>query len=139
MRLIECNCNNHADSCTYNEYVYQANLDKGIIGSGGVCNNCTHNTEGRQCDSCIIMYYQDPELPLNATEICKKCDCEPAGTTDDGLCDPRTDPDEDMVAGRCHCKKFTDGPRCDQCLNGYWNFTAENPDGCQGNLHFRRA
>ena len=78
------------------------------------------------------MYYQDPELPLNATEICKKCDCEPAGTTDEGLCDPRTDPVEDMVAGKCHCKKFTDGPRCDQCTNGYWNFTAENPDGCQG-------
>ena len=37
-----------------------------------------------------------------------------------------------MVAGKCHCKKFTDGPRCDQCTNGYWNFTAENPDGCQG-------
>ena len=128
----ECNCNDHADSCVYSEFVFQANLDKGVIGSGGVCENCTHNTEGRQCETCQVTYYQDPELELNDPAICKKCDCEPDGTTDGGLCDPRTDELEDMVAGKCHCKKFTGGDRCDQCLNGYWNFTAENEDGCQG-------
>ena len=83
------------------------------------------------------MYYQDPELPLNATDICKKCDCEPDGVIrgDDGepvVCDPKTQAEDGMVAGKCHCKKFTDGPRCDKCANGYWNFTAENEEGCQG-------
>ena len=37
-----------------------------------------------------------------------------------------------MIAGQCHCKTYVDGQRCDRCKNGYWNFTAENPDGCQG-------
>ena len=130
--MLGCNCNGHADSCHYDERIYQSNLDNGVQGSGGVCDSCQHNTEGTQCDSCIITYYQDPNLPLNDTNICQKCDCEPDGTTDGGECDPRTDELEGLVAGKCHCKKFTDGPRCDQCKNGYWNRTAENEDGCQG-------
>jgi laminin beta 1 len=60
------------------------------------------------------------------------CDCEPKGTTDDGFCDMKTDEEEGTVAGQCHCKKFVGSVRCDRCLNGFWNFTTENPDGCQG-------
>jgi laminin beta 1 len=42
------------------------------------------------------------------------------------------DEEEELVAGQCHCKLHVDGARCDRCQNGYWNFTLENPDGCQG-------
>ena len=128
----ECNCNGHAESCHYDENMYNARMDKGIQGSGGVCDLCQHNTEGPQCESCLQWFYQDPTLQLNDTEICKPCDCEPDGTTNEGLCDQTTDEEEGLVAGKCHCKTFTDGPRCAECKNGYWNFTAENPDGCQG-------
>ena len=61
-----------------------------------------------------------------------ECDCEPDGTVDEGICDSRTDEEEETVAGMCHCKENIDGPRCDKCINGYWNFTAENELGCQG-------
>ena len=63
------------------------------------------------------------------------CDCEPDGTVDDGLCDARTDAEEGMEAGQCHCKNYVGGQRCDRCLNGFWNFTRENPNGCQGELY----
>ena len=53
------------------------------------------------------------------------------GTTDDGDCDERTSEVEGTVAGQCHCKTFVSGIRCDHCTPGYWNFTTENPDGCQ--------
>ena len=63
-----------------------------------------------------------------------ECDCDPDGTIDEGECDGYTDETEGMIAGQCHCKTHVDGQRCDRCQNGYWNFTAENPDGCQGKL-----
>ena len=53
------------------------------------------------------------------------------GTVDDGMCDERTSEMAETVAGQCHCKTFVSGPRCDHCTPGYWNFTVENPDGCQ--------
>ena len=42
-----------------------------------------------------------------------------------------------MVAGQCHCKLYVDGARCDRCKNGYWNFTTENTEGCQGSLNLQ--
>ena len=110
----------------YSEFFNQANVGKGVLASGGICKNCRDNTEGRQCESCQDMYYQDPELPLNHKNICKKCNCDPDGTIDGGLCDPITDELENMIAGKCHCKNFTGGDRCDRCLDGYLNFTKEN-------------
>ena len=69
---------------------------------------------------------------MNIMCVFPACDCEPEGTVDDGLCDGRTDEEEGTVAGQCHCKTYVGGQRCDRCLNGFWNFTLENPDGCQG-------
>ena len=74
--------------------------------------------------------------------LCAACDCDPNGTETDmdtdlpRVCDKMTDPAEDppMVSGQCHCKTNVGGDRCDMCRNGYWNFTLENPDGCQGTI-----
>ncbi len=60
-----------------------------------------------------------------------ECDCEPDGTIDDGICDTKTDEEEGTISGQCHCKTHVGGPRCDRCINGYWNFTRDNVDGCQ--------
>jgi hypothetical protein len=66
--ISECDCNDHATTCYFNPSVYAAT---GSV-SGGVCDNCTHNTEGRQCEFCKVGFYQDPALPLNHPEICKR-------------------------------------------------------------------
>eukprot|EP00094_Tigriopus_californicus_P009037 TCALIF_08711-PA protein Name:"Similar to LanB1 Laminin subunit beta-1 (Drosophila melanogaster)" AED:0.08 eAED:0.08 QI:0/0.86/0.81/1/0.86/0.87/16/623/1807 len=123
----KCNCNDHASSCYFNQYVYAAT---GNV-SGGVCNNCSHNTDGIHCEYCKEGFFQVPELELNDPNICEQCDCEPDGTIDGGLCDGRTDPEEGLLAGQCHCKTNVGGERCDRCMNGFWNFTLDNPDGCQ--------
>jgi laminin beta 1 len=62
------------------------------------------------------------------------CDCDDRGSLDDGICDSRTDLANDFISGRCHCKKNVDGRRCDKCMNGFWNFNKENPEGCQRKL-----
>ena len=64
--------------------------------------------------------------------IFSECDCDIDGTTDEGECDQYNDEEEGLIAGQCHCKTNVDGQRCDRCKNGFWNFTMENWDGCQG-------
>ncbi|MCL4130269.1 UNVERIFIED_CONTAM: hypothetical protein GTU68_032792, partial [Idotea baltica] len=50
-----CECHNHALRCHFDHNVYEAT---GRI-SGGVCDECLHNTVGRNCESCIDYYFQD--------------------------------------------------------------------------------
>lgn len=121
-----CTCNNHATSCHFDYAVY--NLTGKV--SGGVCDDCQHNTMGRNCEQCKPYYYRDPNIDIQSPDVCKQCDCDPTGAVDDGLCDPVTDLATSQEAGRCHCKTNVGGPRCDACKDGYWNFDVNNPEGC---------
>ena len=60
------------------------------------------------------------------------CDCDPAGSLYDGECEPRNDAELGTVAGRCLCKTYVTGRRCDSCVEGYWNLQDDNPNGCDG-------
>lgn len=122
-----CTCNNHATSCHFDYAVY--NLTGKI--SGGVCDECQHNTMGSNCEQCKPFFYRDPNLDIQSPDICKPCDCEPTGSIDEGLCDPLNDYATNQEAGRCHCKTNVGGPRCDACKDGYWNFDTNNPEGCE--------
>ena len=59
------------------------------------------------------------------------CNCDPVGAEHGGECQGRTDPAHDLVAGRCICKRYVVGDRCDTCQDGYWNMKSGNPDGCE--------
>lgn len=122
-----CTCNNHATSCHFDPAVYNKT---GKI-SGGVCDDCEHNTIGVNCERCKPYFYKDPNLDIQSPDVCKPCDCDPQGTTDNGICDDETDVSNNKTAGSCHCKTNVDGPRCDICKDGYWNFDPEDPDGCE--------
>lgn len=61
------------------------------------------------------------------------CGCNLAGVTNDGECSQ--DPGVGVEAGDCLCKNMTTGRRCDQCVLGYFNLSADNPEGCQGETH----
>lgn len=121
----ECNCNNHATSCHFDQAVYE---HSGRI-SGGVCDNCEHNTQGQHCEQCIPFFYRDPNEDIQSPYACKPCDCDPLGSLDEGICDSTSDGESE--AGACHCKVNVKGRRCDICKEGFWNLTSENPDGCE--------
>ncbi|KAL5014853.1 hypothetical protein ScPMuIL_009123 [Solemya velum] len=123
----KCNCNNHATKCHFDPAIYVAS---GKL-SGGVCDDCQHNTMGKNCQECLPFFYQDPNRDIRDSEICQHCDCDPAGSMMNGECDSRTDPRYGLEAGRCHCKEHVEGRRCDTCVNGYWNLREGNELGCE--------
>ncbi|XP_078051747.1 laminin subunit beta-1 isoform X1 [Augochlora pura] len=122
-----CNCNNHTNSCHFDETVYERS---GRV-SGGVCDNCQHNTAGQNCEQCKPFFYHDPSKDISHPQACVPCDCDLDGSLDDGICDSYTDLLAGEEPGRCHCKTNVEGRRCDRCKNGFWDFDPANPEGCK--------
>ncbi|XP_053890049.1 laminin subunit beta-2 [Malaclemys terrapin pileata] len=122
-----CNCNQHSRRCHFDMAVYLATGNT----SGGVCDDCQHNTMGRSCQLCKPFYYRDPSRDLRDPGACRACDCDPVGALDGGICDAHDDPALGLLAGQCRCKEHTRGPRCDQCQPGFFGLSGDNPQGCQ--------
>ena len=66
--LAECKCNGHSTRCHFDAAVYEAT---GRV-SGGVCDECLHNTQGKNCEECKSRYYRDPNLPVEHPAGCKR-------------------------------------------------------------------
>uniref|UniRef100_A0A670Z4W1 Laminin subunit beta-1 n=1 Tax=Pseudonaja textilis TaxID=8673 RepID=A0A670Z4W1_PSETE len=123
----KCSCNQHSHQCHFDMAVY---LATGNV-SGGVCDQCQHNTMGHHCQFCKPFYYKDPTKDIRDPGMCRACDCDPDGTLDGGVCDTHDDPMLGLIAGQCRCKAHVEGARCDKCKSGFFGLSAENPQGCQ--------
>ncbi|KAG7161272.1 Multiple epidermal growth factor-like domains protein 8-like [Homarus americanus] len=102
-------CNTHASSCVPQELVPKFNItshwdtEKDIINelkvtqgarTDAVCIDCTNNTTGSKCDSCLPGYFRGME---DMRYPCRPCQCNGHGTT----CDPVWGTD-------CNCGNNTD-------------------------------
>ncbi|KAM4721279.1 laminin subunit beta-2 isoform 2-T2 [Rhinophrynus dorsalis] len=123
----KCNCNNHSRKCHFDMAVY---LSTGNV-SGGVCDDCLHNTMGRNCELCKPFFYKDPSKDIRDSAVCKACDCDPDGSLDGGLCDSQDNSALGLIAGLCRCKDHVEGPRCDRCKAGFFGLSASNFQGCK--------
>ncbi|NWW55320.1 LAMB3 protein, partial [Pedionomus torquatus] len=114
-----CNCNGHSSSCHFDPELYRASGGA----SGGVCDNCQHNTEGNHCERCKTNYFRNQRHDLAHPEACLPCECDPDGTVPGSICDPLT--------GRCVCKENVQGDRCHLCKPGFTQLADANPMGCR--------
>ncbi|XP_070813494.1 usherin [Pituophis catenifer annectens] len=117
-----CQCFSHAVSCHYNRTIdYFPN--EYYRGGGGICDNCQHNTSGRNCELCNDFFYRHIDADLSALDVCKPCECYSAGTKNGShFCN--------KIGGKCNCKRHVSGRQCNQCQEGFYNLQEFNPDGC---------
>ncbi|KAI5194349.1 Laminin Subunit Beta-4 [Manis pentadactyla] len=122
-----CSCNGHSDLCHFDMTAY---LRSGGL-SGGVCDDCQHNTEGQHCDRCRPLFYRDPLQAISDPYACIPCECDPDGTISGGICVSQSDSALESVAGQCLCKENVEGAKCDQCKPNHYGLSATDPVGCQ--------
>ncbi|MGH0179179.1 UNVERIFIED_CONTAM: hypothetical protein FKN15_017213 [Acipenser sinensis] len=113
----KCDCNNHSDRCHFDPAVFEGS--GGV--SGGVCDDCKHQTAGQHCERCRPRYYRNPLRDISQPDACLRCDCSSEGS--EGLCE--------QSGGRCICKAHVEGPRCDRCRAGFYGLSAADPQGCK--------
>ncbi|TMS13118.1 Usherin [Larimichthys crocea] len=122
MNCRSCQCHGHALSCHYDVRA-DDQPDEHYRGGGGVCDNCMHNTTGRNCELCMSGFFRLEESDPTLLDVCQPCNCHIAGTINGSMTCAQ-------AGGQCQCKVAVTGRRCADCSPGWYGLKASNPNGC---------
>uniref|UniRef100_A0A8C4RZG4 Laminin subunit alpha-1 n=2 Tax=Erpetoichthys calabaricus TaxID=27687 RepID=A0A8C4RZG4_ERPCA len=120
----KCNCHNKTEDCYFDQSVADRNMSRNIFDQyegGGVCINCTQNTAGINCETCIDGFYRAHKVSPYEMNPCAPCNCDPYGA-EQSVCirdDAEADLHVGLLPGQCQCKEGYDGVKCDRCSFGY--------------------
>ncbi|KAJ8797402.1 hypothetical protein J1605_017630 [Eschrichtius robustus] len=130
-----CNCHGKAEECYYDENVARRNLSLNIHGKyigGGVCINCTRNTAGINCETCIDGFFRPKGISPNYPRPCQPCHCDPVGSLNEVCVKDEKRAQRGLAPGSCHCKPGFRGVSCDRCARGYTGYPDCKPCNCSG-------
>ncbi|EGW09988.1 Laminin subunit alpha-2 [Cricetulus griseus] len=130
-----CNCHGKAEECYYDENVARRNLSLNIHGKyigGGVCINCTQNTAGINCETCIDGFFRPKGVSPNYPRPCQPCHCDPVGSLSEVCVKDEKYARRGLKPGSCHCKTGFGGLNCDHCVRGYSGYPDCQPCNCSG-------
>lgn len=130
-----CNCHGKAEECYYDETVASRNLSLNIHGKyigGGVCINCTHNTAGINCETCVDGFFRPKGVSPNYPRPCQPCHCDPTGSLSEVCVKDEKYAQRGLKPGSCHCKTGFGGVNCDRCVRGYHGYPDCQPCNCSG-------
>ncbi|XP_076827529.1 laminin subunit alpha-1 isoform X2 [Brachyhypopomus gauderio] len=123
----KCNCHSKAEDCYYNQTIAELRLSmntRGQFVGGGVCINCTQNTAGVNCETCVDGYYRPHKVSPYAAEPCVECNCDTRGSLSHACVRDHNhaNPVKGLLPGQCICKEGFAGDKCDRCAFGYRDF-----------------
>ncbi|XP_042334503.1 netrin-G2 isoform X1 [Sceloporus undulatus] len=95
----DCECYGHSNRCSFIDFL---NLV--------TCISCKHNTRGQHCQHCRLGYYRNSSAELDDENVCLDCNCNRIGSVANRC----------NETGYCDCKDFVTGPKCDECMSGYY-------------------
>ncbi|XP_054414121.2 laminin subunit alpha-2 isoform X3 [Pongo abelii] len=130
-----CNCHGKAEECYYDENVARRNLSLNIHGKyigGGVCINCTQNTAGINCETCIDGFFRPKGVSPNYPRPCQPCHCDPIGSLNEVCVKDEKHARRGLAPGSCHCRTGFGGVSCDRCARGYTGYPDCKACNCSG-------
>ncbi|XP_074189665.1 laminin subunit alpha-2 isoform X4 [Rhinolophus sinicus] len=130
-----CNCHGKAEECYYDENVAIRNLSLNIHGKyigGGVCINCTQNTAGINCETCMDGFFRPKGVSPNNPRPCQPCHCNSIGSLNEVCVKDEKHARRGLAPGSCHCKPGFGGVSCDRCARGYTGYPDCKPCNCSG-------
>ncbi|XP_061459815.1 netrin-G2 isoform X1 [Rhineura floridana] len=108
-----CECYGHSNRCSFIDFL---NLV--------TCISCKHNTRGQHCQHCRPGYYRNSSAELDDESVCIDCNCNRIGAVANRC----------NETGYCDCKEGVTGPKCDDCLPGYYWRQGCFPNVCDEEL-----
>ncbi|CAL2029211.1 unnamed protein product [Caenorhabditis brenneri] len=137
----QCQCFNHAHTCVYDEELDRNKWSitpEGVYEGGGRCLDCTHNTEGFNCERCQDGYYRPSGMSHYREDACRTCECDPVGSVSDACVRDDQSAENGQKPGDCICKPGFGGRRCERCAPGYRNHPTCEPCPCNraGSVNF---
>ncbi|XP_077778245.1 netrin-G2 isoform X2 [Podarcis muralis] len=109
----DCECYGHSNRCSFIDFL---NLV--------TCISCKHNTRGQHCQHCRLGYYRNSSAELDDENVCVDCNCNRIGSVANRC----------NETGYCDCKEGVTGPKCDDCLPGYYWRQGCFPNVCDEEL-----